>query len=187
MLILTTQIPYAAKPFLDNIAICGLKTKYSNKEVKPRLRRFIVEYIKNLDKVLANLERVGLTVYREKLQLCYKQIKIVGYVTNEYSRYLDTERVVKLVKQLTSIDQREVRILIEIFVYYKIQLKDFAQLLRLLFSLLKKDVKFIQTKEYQQSKDTITELLISTLALVALDYKPKGGLIIVGVDSSLYS
>ncbi|KAF2206116.1 hypothetical protein CERZMDRAFT_54670, partial [Cercospora zeae-maydis SCOH1-5] len=67
-------------PFLDDIAIRGLKTKYSNEEVKPRLRRFIVEYIKNLD------------------ELCYKQIKIVGYVTNKYSRYLDAERVVKLVK-----------------------------------------------------------------------------------------
>ncbi|KAF2206154.1 hypothetical protein CERZMDRAFT_54007, partial [Cercospora zeae-maydis SCOH1-5] len=71
-------------PFLDDIAICGLKTKYSNKKVKPRLRRFIVEYIKNLDKVLTNLERAGLI--------------IVGYVTNKYSRYLDTERVAKLVK-----------------------------------------------------------------------------------------
>ncbi|KAF2206149.1 hypothetical protein CERZMDRAFT_54130, partial [Cercospora zeae-maydis SCOH1-5] len=71
-------------PFLDDIAICGLKTKYSNEEVKPRLRRFIVEYIKNLDEVLANLKRVGLT--------------IVGYITNKYSRYLDIERVVKLVK-----------------------------------------------------------------------------------------
>ncbi|KAF2206181.1 hypothetical protein CERZMDRAFT_53767, partial [Cercospora zeae-maydis SCOH1-5] len=71
-------------PFLDDIAIRRLKTKYSNKEVKPRLRRFIVEYIKNLDKVLTNLERVGLI--------------IVGYVTNKYSRYLDAERVAKLVK-----------------------------------------------------------------------------------------
>ncbi|KAF2206115.1 hypothetical protein CERZMDRAFT_54673, partial [Cercospora zeae-maydis SCOH1-5] len=69
-------------PFLDNIAICGLKTKYSNKEVKPRLCRFIVEYIKNLDKVLTNLER----------------IKIVGYVTNKHSRHLDAERIAKLIK-----------------------------------------------------------------------------------------
>ncbi|KAF2206182.1 hypothetical protein CERZMDRAFT_53751, partial [Cercospora zeae-maydis SCOH1-5] len=71
-------------PFLDNIAIRGLKTKYSNKEVKPRLRRFIVEYIRNLDEVLTNLKRVGLI--------------IVGYVTNKYSRHLNTERVAKLVK-----------------------------------------------------------------------------------------
>ncbi|KAF2206119.1 hypothetical protein CERZMDRAFT_54506, partial [Cercospora zeae-maydis SCOH1-5] len=68
--------------FLDDIAIRRPKTKYSNEEVKPRLRRFVVEYIRNLD----------------KLQLCYKQIKIVGYVTNKYSRYLDAERVAKLVK-----------------------------------------------------------------------------------------
>ncbi|KAF2206108.1 hypothetical protein CERZMDRAFT_54805, partial [Cercospora zeae-maydis SCOH1-5] len=60
-------IPYATKPFLDDIAICRPKTKYSNEEVKPRLRRFIVEYIKNLDEVLTNLKRVELTVYREKL------------------------------------------------------------------------------------------------------------------------
>ncbi|KAF2209233.1 hypothetical protein CERZMDRAFT_47485, partial [Cercospora zeae-maydis SCOH1-5] len=71
-------------PFLDDIAIYGLKTKYSNKEVKPRLCRFIVEHIRNLDKVLADLKRVGLI--------------IVGYVTNKYSRYLDAEQVAKLIK-----------------------------------------------------------------------------------------
>ena len=32
-------------PFLDNISIKGLKTRYNNKEVEPSIRRFVLEYL----------------------------------------------------------------------------------------------------------------------------------------------
>ena len=48
----------------------GPKTKYNNKEVAPGIRRYILEYIQNLDKVLADLERAGVTIARAKSQFC---------------------------------------------------------------------------------------------------------------------
>ena len=54
-------------PFLDDIGVKGPKTRYNNKEVEPRLRRFVLEHLRNLDRVLYNLERTNLTVYGTKL------------------------------------------------------------------------------------------------------------------------
>ncbi|PMD28741.1 hypothetical protein L207DRAFT_446724, partial [Hyaloscypha variabilis F] len=38
--------------YIDNITIKGLKTYYSFKEGIPRIQRFILKYIKNLDTIL---------------------------------------------------------------------------------------------------------------------------------------
>ena len=54
-------------PFLDNISVKGPKTRYNNKEVEPKLRRFVLEYLRNLDGVLYDLERANLTIYSTKL------------------------------------------------------------------------------------------------------------------------
>lgn len=43
--------------FLVNLEVKRPKTKYNNKEIAWRIRHYILEYIQNLDKVFANLER----------------------------------------------------------------------------------------------------------------------------------
>jgi hypothetical protein len=59
---LNDVIPLKVKPYIDDIAIKGLKTYYSFKEVIPRIRRFILEYIKNLDIVLERIKRTRATI-----------------------------------------------------------------------------------------------------------------------------
>lgn len=60
-------ISYIYRPFLDDIAIKGPKTRYNDKEVELGLRRYVVKYIKNLDEVLYDLERANITIYGLKL------------------------------------------------------------------------------------------------------------------------
>ena len=50
-------VSYTTRPFLNNIAIKGLKTRYNDAKIKPSLRRFVVKHLINLDNVLANIER----------------------------------------------------------------------------------------------------------------------------------
>jgi hypothetical protein len=73
-LILIDYISYDARPFLDDVSIKGPKTRYNNEVIYDRegdIRRFVVEYIVTPDKVLYDMERVGLTVHGGKLQfLC---------------------------------------------------------------------------------------------------------------------
>jgi len=46
-------------PFLNNVRVKGLYTDYDREEVLPRIRRYILEYIQNLDKTLERIKRVG--------------------------------------------------------------------------------------------------------------------------------
>ena len=69
-LILIDYIPYTVRPFLDDIGIKGPKTRYNNEviyNIVGDMRRFVVKHIATLDRVLCNIERASLTIYRGKL------------------------------------------------------------------------------------------------------------------------
>ena len=60
--ILAPHLRDRAKPFLDDVGIKGPKSKYNNEEVAPGIKRYVLEHIQNLDKVLADLEQAGVTI-----------------------------------------------------------------------------------------------------------------------------
>ena len=51
---------------MDNIGVKGPKTDYNNKEVIPRIRKFILKYIQNLNKVLYNIEKASIIILEKK-------------------------------------------------------------------------------------------------------------------------
>ena len=67
---MTPYLRDRAKLFLDNMGVNGPKTKYKNEKVALGIRRYVLEHIKNLDKVLADLERAGITIAMGKSQFC---------------------------------------------------------------------------------------------------------------------
>lgn len=74
--ILAPHLPDRAKPFLDDVAVKGPKKTYINEEVAPGIRRYVLEHIKNLDKLLALLERVGITIASAKSQFCQAGLRL---------------------------------------------------------------------------------------------------------------
>lgn len=78
--ILEDLMPDVARAFVDDVGVKGPKTRYNDKEVAPGVRRFILEHIQNLDKVLVNCELAGSTISGEKSQFCMSGMKIVGFV-----------------------------------------------------------------------------------------------------------
>ena len=46
-------------PFLNNIRVKGPYTNYNREEALPRIQRYILEHIQNLDKTLEQIKRVG--------------------------------------------------------------------------------------------------------------------------------
>ena len=61
------------------------------------MRRYILEYIIWLDRVLTNLEQVGYTVLDVKSYFCKDKIIVVSYYYNKKGRYLEELKVVKIV------------------------------------------------------------------------------------------
>ncbi len=85
-----------AKLFLDDVGVKGPKTKYNDEELAPRIRRYFLEHIQNLDKVLADLERAGVTIAGAKSQFCQAGFKIVGHICDADGRHPDTSKVLKI-------------------------------------------------------------------------------------------
>lgn len=71
---------HCALPFIDDIGVKGPKTDYGGEEILPDIRRFVLEHIQWLDRVLADLEHAGCTISGAKSQFCMAGLKIVGYI-----------------------------------------------------------------------------------------------------------
>jgi len=51
-----------AIPFIDNIRVKGLYINYNRKLKPPRIRRFIFEYLQNLNKALKQIKRAKASI-----------------------------------------------------------------------------------------------------------------------------
>ena len=90
-------IPKKARPYLDDVRVKGLQTYYNHKEAVPGIRRFILEHIQNLDKVLERIKRASATI-RAKSKFYIPVLQIVGFVTNADGRHPDTAKIIKIIK-----------------------------------------------------------------------------------------
>ena len=145
----------------------------------------MVEHIQNLDSVLADLERAGVTIAEAKSQFCRAGIKIVGYINDANGRHSDTSKVLKILDLPECTDTTSARAFIGVCVYYRIWIKNFAQVASPIYHLFKKNIPFAKGKEQVGAIDLLKLALSSPLALVSLDYSKDEDEIILAVDASL--
>ena len=84
-------------PFLDNIIVKGLQTAYNGEESLLGIRRYILEYIIWLDRVLIDLEQAGYTILGVKSYFYKDKIIVVSYYYNRKGRYLEELKVAKII------------------------------------------------------------------------------------------
>ena len=83
------------KPFSDDVAVKPVSRNYylykegKPEEVAPRIRRYVLEAIASLDKVLADIERAGVTMSGEKSEFLKDSLKVVAYVCRKDWRTLE--------------------------------------------------------------------------------------------------
>ena len=174
---------YAACLYLDNVGVKGPRSRYNNKEAKPSIRRFVLEHIQNLNRVLADMEQAGLTINPSKTFQFSTSINIVSYVCDSAGCHPDTAKVIKITKQGPPINAAKARSFIRVVVYFRIQIPEFALLSCPIYVVAKLGSIFLQTLLKQHAIDQLKEALISALALVTIDYV-DGGTIIIAVDAS---
>jgi hypothetical protein len=89
--ILEDMILQSARFFFNNIGMKGPRSKCNKKEEKGLLDiyRFIIEYLRRLDIVFTDFKRAEVTIAGEKNKFYIAGLKIVGYIYNINSRYLD--------------------------------------------------------------------------------------------------
>ena len=80
--ILERHISHHTLPFLDNITVKGLQTIYNKEESFPGVRRYILEHIMWLNKVLTDLKQAKYTISGIKSHFCKDKIIIINYCCN---------------------------------------------------------------------------------------------------------
>ena len=183
--ILAAHLRDRAKQFLDDLGVKGPKTTYNNEEVAPGIRRYILEHIQNLDAVLADLERAGVTISGAKSQFCRAGIKIVGFICDANGRHPDTAKVLKIIDWPACTDITTARAFMGVCVYYRIWIENFALIATPIYHLFKKNVPFQWGSEQIEAMDLLKHALTNPPALVSLDYSQGAGDIILAVDASL--
>ena len=161
------------------------KTKYNNEELAPGIRRYIFEKIKNLDKVLPDLEPVGFTIAEAKSQFCRADLKIVGYICDADGRHSDTFKFLKILAWPECTKVTPARKFMRVCAYYRIWIKDFAQVASLIYHLFKKNIPLVKGKEQVEAMDLLKLALTTPPALVSFDYTKGVGDIILAIDASL--
>lgn len=184
--ILEELMPHICLPFMDDIGVKGPRTTYGNKEDSPGIRRFVRLHIQWLDAVLATLERAGCTLSGAKSQWCMNGIKVVGYICGADGRRPESSKVIKIVEWPTPTSTSAARAFLGICVYYRIWISHFSAIAAPIYALFRKGTVFSWTYECQESMDQLKLALTSAPALIALDYTPGAGTIILAVDASLY-
>jgi hypothetical protein len=137
--ILEPLLNYMAILFMDNIRVKGPYIDYNNKEVLPRIQRFIYEYIQNLDKILEQIERAGISI-RPKSQFIKKGIMIVGFSTSSFGHLPKVTKVIKIISWPSYTCISDMRAFISICVFYWIWVYYLALITEPIYRLIKKGV-----------------------------------------------
>lgn len=116
--ILASYLHDQTKLFLDNLRVKGPKITYNNEKLVFKIRCYVVEYIQNLDKVLADLERVKVTIFKAKSQFCWAGIKIIRYIYDKNSRHLDISKVLNIFDWSECTNTILAQAFLGIYVYY---------------------------------------------------------------------
>jgi len=152
-------------------------------EVAPGIRKYVLEAMISLDKILANIERAGGTISGKKSEFLKEQIKIVTYVCGKDGRTPEDAKIRKITGWPACTNLTDVRAFLGICVYYRIWIKDFLTIAEALFKLGRKKEQFIWAKEQEEAMDTLKRALTSAPGLKPIDYHAIGT-IFLSVDSS---
>ena len=72
-----------SRGFLDDVGVDGPSTRYNNEEAVPVVSRYVLEHIKNLDRVLCDIERSSATISGPKSEFCKDRLKGVGFFCDD--------------------------------------------------------------------------------------------------------
>jgi hypothetical protein len=138
-----------AKVFVDDIGVKGSKTPYGDAEVPglPGVRRYVLEHLQNLDKVLADIERAGATISGEKSDWCWNGINIVGFICGEAGRWPQASKVDKVQNWPPCGNRTDCRAFLGLCTYYRIWIPKYVIVARTLFQIKQKDVEFRSASE----------------------------------------
>jgi hypothetical protein len=95
-----------------------------------------------MDRILTDLKRVGYTISEAKSQFYMSKFRVVGFIYDALKRHPDISKIIKIVEWLFPNDITEIKVFVRMAIYYKIFIKNFALIAALIYSLIRKRIRF---------------------------------------------
>lgn len=183
--VLAEYIPTLCRPFLDDIGIKNSTREKNSTHCLPNIRKYVLEHINTVEKILRRLQEVGLTISGEKSKFGYDKAIILGELVTEDGRLPDPEKLSKLTNWKSPTCLKHVREFLGLTGLFRIWIPYYAQIAEPLTALLRKDMPFQWTELEEKALRSLIKALSEPPVLASLDYTSISNQpIIVSVDSS---
>lgn len=190
--ILQDEMPEVAGVFIDDIPIRGPANRYLDKDGKeetlqenPGIRQFMWEHLNDLHRILHRVGEAGGTVSGKKMQLCRKEVEIVGQTCSREGRTPTNTRTQRIQDWPRPKSVTEVRGFLGLCGTVRIWIKDYSRIARPLVKLTCKDAEWEWGDTQEQTFEYLKKAVTQAPALRPIDYR-CGRPVILSVDTSIY-
>jgi hypothetical protein len=159
------------------------KITYNNEFIFSEIRRYVMKHIQWLNDVLTNIERTNCTIFEKKFQFCCKRLRMIDFVCDVEKRHSNTAKIIKILNWSFCRNVVDAREFIEICVFYRVFIADFAFIAQLIYVLLKKNVSFVWKIVLQEVMNILKIVFINSLIFIFINYEID--IIILAMNASL--
>jgi hypothetical protein len=143
----------------------------------------VMKHIQWLNNVLTNIEKSDCIIFEKKFQFCCKELRVIDFVCDVERRHSDTAKIIKILNWFSCQDVVDVREFIEICVFYRIFIANFALIAQSIYAFLKKNVFFVWDSIQQKAMNILKIAFINSFAFIFIDYAID--VIILAMNASL--
>ncbi len=181
--IIADHVFHHALSFVDDIEMKKSKITYNDEFIVSEIRRYVMKHIQWLNDVLANIEKIDCIIFEKKSQFCCEELRVVEFVCDVERRHSNTAKIIKILNWSFCQDVADVREFIEICVFYRVFIADFALISQSIYALLKKNVSFVWKLAQQKAMNTFKIAFINSFAFTFIDYAID--VVILAMNASL--
>ncbi len=181
--IIADHVLHHALSFVDDIEMKGSKITYNDEFIVSEIRRYVMKHIQWLNDVLTDIEKADCTIFEKKSQFCCEELRVIEFVCDVERRHSDTTKVIKILNWSSCQDAVDAREFIEICVFYRIFIADFAFIAQSIYALLKKNVSFVWRFAQQEAMNILKIAFINSFVLTFIDYAID--VVILAMNASL--
>ena len=170
--------------FMDDVLIFTGKPADLTESDHPGVRKFVVEHMDAIRRVLQKCLKTGLTVHGVKNDLFVPQILCLGVILSEKGRAVNPIKVDAVQKFKIPKNLTEVRSFVGVCAVFRMWIQAFSVRAYYLFQLYRKDVKFVWGSMQQEAFEDLKQAMLTAPVRRPLDYSDlENRPPILGVDA----
>ncbi len=132
---------------------------------------------------MTNIKRINCIIFEKKSQFCCEELRIVNFICDVEKRHSNTTKIIKILNWFFCQNVVDVREFIEICVFYRVFIADFAFIAQSVYAFLKKNVSFVWKLAQQKVMNILKIAFINFFAFIIIDYAMN--VVILAIHASL--